>query len=57
MVAGIASDADTGGIDPRIVRYSDPPELWEGIDELFADIWPEYNRHGPVLNHYWGRLV
>jgi hypothetical protein len=20
------------------------------------DIWPEYNQHGPILNHYWGQL-
>ena len=42
------------GVDPQIVRYSERPELWEGTDDLFADIWPEYNHHGPILNHYWG---
>ena len=31
------------------------PDLWErGIDS--ADVWPEYNLHGDVLNTYWGRL-
>lgn len=29
-------------VDPQIVRYSERPELWEGTDELFGDIWPEY---------------
>jgi hypothetical protein len=43
-------------VDPQVVRYSDRPELWEGTDELFADIWPEYNLHGPVINYYWGQL-
>jgi hypothetical protein len=41
-------------VDPQIVRYSERPELWEGTDDLFADIWPECNHHGPILNHYWG---
>ena len=22
-----------------------------------ADVWPEYNMHGDVLNRYWGRLA
>jgi len=43
-------------VDPQIVRYSDRPELWAGTDGLFADIWPEYNQHGAILNHYWDRL-
>jgi hypothetical protein len=43
-------------VDPQIVRYSERPELWEGTGELFADIWPEYNQHGAILNHYWGQL-
>jgi hypothetical protein len=42
-------------VDPQIVRYSERPELWEGTDGLFADIWPKYNRHGQTLNHYWER--
>jgi hypothetical protein len=55
-IAGTGPDADTGGMDPQIVRYSEGPELWEGTDELFAGIWPEYNQHGQTLNHYWGQL-
>jgi hypothetical protein len=43
-------------MEPQIVRYSERPELWEGTDELFADIWPEYNQHGQPLNYYWGQL-
>jgi hypothetical protein len=55
-IARAAPDADTGVVDPQIVRYSDRPELWEGTDELFDDVWPEYNQHGQVLNQYWAEL-
>jgi hypothetical protein len=44
-------------MDPQIVRYSERPELWEGTDELFAGIWPEYNQHGQTLNYYWGTAL
>ena len=31
------------------------PDLWErGIDS--ADVWPEYNLHGDVLNRFWPHL-
>lgn len=31
------------------------PDLWErGIDS--AEVWPEYNLHGDVLNQWWGLL-
>ncbi|HEX4976749.1 MAG TPA: hypothetical protein VFV40_02685 [Nocardioides sp.] len=31
------------------------PDLWErGIES--ADVWPEYNLHGDVLNRWWGHL-
>jgi hypothetical protein len=31
------------------------PDLWErGIPS--ADVWPEYNLHGDVLNRWWGHL-
>jgi len=31
------------------------PDLWErGIGS--ADVWPEYNLHGDVLNQWWGLL-
>lgn len=40
----------------RVVRYSERPELWEGVGELMAGVWPEYNLHGEEINRYWGRL-
>ena len=43
-------------MNPQIVRYSERPELWDSTGDLFADVWPEYNRHGQVLNHYWDQL-
>ena len=30
------------------------PDLYELGHDL--DVWPEYNRHGDVLNRFWGRL-
>jgi hypothetical protein len=32
------------------------PDLWARAAGLDHDVWPEYNRHGYVLNRYWGRL-
>lgn len=32
------------------------PEIWERGEDLDEDVWPEYNRHGDVLNRFWGRL-
>ncbi|HUY44264.1 MAG TPA: beta-1,3-glucanase family protein [Streptosporangiaceae bacterium] len=43
-------------VDMRVMRYSERPELWASISDLPAQVWPEYNRHGEVLNRYWGRL-
>jgi GNAT superfamily N-acetyltransferase len=43
-------------VDPRIVRYSERPELWDGLGELFDGVWPEYNLHGDELNYYWRQL-
>lgn len=40
----------------RVVRYSEQPVLWDRIDDLSSQVWPEYNLHGDVLNPYWGRL-
>jgi hypothetical protein len=39
----------------RIVTFVERPDL---IDRLgFLDeVWPEYNKHGEVLNRYWGSL-
>ena len=34
---------------------SERPDLWErGIPS--SSVWPEYNLHGDVLNHWWGHL-
>jgi hypothetical protein len=44
------------GLAQKLVRYSERPELWDRIADLSEQIWPEYNRHGDVLNLYWGRL-
>lgn len=38
------------------VRYSERPELWDRVPELFAGVWPEYNIHGDVMEIYWTRL-
>ena len=43
-------------MSPQVVRYSERPELWDRIPDLAAEVWPEYNLHGEVLNHYWPRL-
>jgi GNAT superfamily N-acetyltransferase len=32
------------------------PDLAERADPIAVEVWPEYNRHGDVLNLYWGRL-
>jgi hypothetical protein len=40
---------------PRIITLQEQPELSERLDFL-DDVWPEYNKHGDVLNRYWGRL-
>jgi hypothetical protein len=37
-------------------RFSERPELWERVTGLSEEVWPEYNLHGDVLNHYWGHL-
>jgi GNAT superfamily N-acetyltransferase len=36
----------------QIVQHSDRPELAAAASEL-ANVWPEYNKHGDVLNVYW----
>jgi GNAT superfamily N-acetyltransferase len=40
----------------EIHTYAERPELWEGSDERGAQVWPEYNLHGDVLNRHWDRL-
>jgi GNAT superfamily N-acetyltransferase len=39
-------------METTVVRYSEKPGLWEDR----PNVWPEYNRHGDVLNLFWGRL-
>ena len=41
----------------RVIRYVERPELWEDTGATSSEVWPEYNRHGDVLNRYWGRLL
>jgi GNAT superfamily N-acetyltransferase len=41
-------------IVPFTVR--ERPDLDEAFDELSADVWPEYNRHGDVVRPNWARL-
>jgi hypothetical protein len=43
-------------MQPEVVRYSERPELWVGLDSFSDEVWPEYNLHGEDLNKYWGRL-
>ncbi len=43
-------------MDPQVVRYSERPELWDGLGDLSAEVWPEYNLHGETLNYYWAQL-
>jgi GNAT superfamily N-acetyltransferase len=39
-----------------VVRYIDQPELWSDTEALSREVWPEYNRHGDVVNRHWDRL-
>lgn len=39
-----------------VVRHYERPELWEGLDGLSSEVWPEYNLHAEVLGAYWRRL-
>ena len=39
-----------------VIRYSEEPERWDGLDDLSNEVWPEYNLHGDNLNSYFGRL-
>ena len=41
---------------PEVVCYSERPELWDDIEGLSAEVWPEYNMHGEVPGRYWDRL-
>lgn len=39
----------------RIVTFAERPDLAERLG-LLDDVWPEFNKHGDVLNRYWGSL-
>jgi len=55
-MAGRHRDGNTGTVDPRVVRYSERPELWDSISGLADEVWPEYNQHGAAINRYWEQL-
>src|SRR5205823_10976196 len=55
-MAGQIDRRDAGGVEPQVVRYSERPELWDAIEGLSDEVWPEYNKHGDTLNHYWVQL-
>jgi len=39
-----------------VCTFADRPDLAErGLPS--AEVWPEYNLHGDVLNPYWGPLL
>jgi len=40
----------------KIVSARERPDLAERAAERADDVWPEYNKHGDVLNQYWGHL-
>jgi GNAT superfamily N-acetyltransferase len=40
----------------RIFTAAERPDLDAAADEFTDAVWPEYNKHGDVLNRYWGRL-
>jgi hypothetical protein len=40
----------------RAITHREDPRLLDRIEGLSAQVWPEYNMHGDVMNHYWGRL-
>jgi GNAT superfamily N-acetyltransferase len=36
--------------------HEERPDLAERAAELGAEVWPEYNRHGDVVNLWWQRM-
>jgi len=40
----------------KIVSARERPDLAERAGGRADDVWPEYNKHGDVLNQYWGHL-
>ena len=39
-----------------VFTHADRPDLAERAAELGDEIWPEYNRHGDVVNQWWHRM-
>lgn len=40
-----------------IVSVAERPSLFDRIEAIHKNVWPEFNRHGDVLNRYWERLA
>ena len=40
----------------QVFTAAERPDLSDRADALAAGVWPEYNKHGDVLNRYWGSL-
>lgn len=51
------SDASTTQRGLVVVTADARPDLWEQGEDVFRDIWPEYNQHGDVSGEYFGALV
>jgi hypothetical protein len=40
----------------KAITHREDPSLLDRIEGLSAQVWPEYNMHGDVMNRFWGRL-
>lgn len=40
----------------KAITHREDPGLVDRLEGLSAEVWPEYNLHGDVMNLYWGRL-
>ncbi len=40
----------------RVIPHSEEPDLTSRFDQVFPSVWPEFNKHGDVLEPLWGRL-
>jgi GNAT superfamily N-acetyltransferase len=40
-----------------VISYPERPNLWVDTGSVSEEVWPEYNLHGDVLNHYWSGLL
>ena len=45
-----------GTVPIAVYTYAERPELWRTTAMVTEEVWPEYNRHGDVIDRYWGRL-